>query len=125
MLLAVAWTLLSVPSLFFNLEKLGESGVKSKIYTFTRISDLIFSIYMIPLIVLGIIALSRYTLIEGNEKITQSEIYMPLLIMLVCLVASILLFIDNIKYHKSFKKTVEVDTIDHIGKTEDLESEDF
>jgi hypothetical protein len=116
-LIPVAWTLLSLPSLFFNLEKLGESGKKSKIYKFTRIFDLIFSIYMIPLIIIGI---SRFIFMalgeEGGDRLHIDDMYLPVLIMVACLVASILLFIDNIKFHKSFRHVPVEETFDDIGK---------
>ena len=116
-LIPLGWMILSLPSLFFNLEKLGESAKKSKIYKFTRIGDLIFSICMIPLILLGLISLTYLILNDEVNPRSPNQIYWPISIMIGCLIAHILLFIDNIKYHKSFRnRLLEKETIDDIGK---------
>lgn len=116
-LIVTAWTFLSLPSLFFNLEKLGESGKKSKIYNFTRISDLIFSVYMIPVIILGLIGFAYFLSEEAQGiEISPGETYWPPIIMAGCLTTSILMFIDNIQYHKSLRNVLVRESIDDIGK---------
>ena len=115
LVIVILWTLLTIPSLFFNLEKLGESRKKSTIYLYTRVGDLVFSVYLFLACILGLVSVWFLFQEEGNLY-EDSRIILPIVLLVIALIVCALLFIDNFKYHKSFLKIPEEESIDDIGK---------
>lgn len=108
-------TILSITSLFFNLEKIAGLKNKTDLYKITRIGDMLFAIYFF---VLGILA--AYTLFESisrtsnfEEQLSKRLLAIGIIVLMFFL--SILLFIDNFKFHRSFKKISKGESIEDIG----------
>ena len=107
--------LLSVLSLFFNLEKVAESGKKTNIYKITRIGDILFSMVFF---FLGCLADHQIykSMTSPFREYQISERLWPVFFTILIFTFSIMLFVDNIKYHKSFKNLPKAESIDDIGK---------
>ena len=104
-------------SFLFNLKKLIPRVFINKIiYTILRIGDFIFSIIISISLSINI----YHTTKEFVQQELQFETYLfRVLILLVMLVLSIFLFLDNLKYHKEQKKEKEFvkrQIINEIGK---------
>jgi hypothetical protein len=108
----LSWILFAMPSLMFNLEKLGENITKSKIYPFTRVIDLIALIYFSLWPITGFIALY----VESEQIESTGYLYLALF-MSIILVTCIFMFIDNLKFHKSFRHIPKSESINDIGES--------
>lgn len=111
--------MLSLISIAFNLEKLLTLRKKSMIYNFTRVGDLIFSIYFF---ILALITTYRINISFRQAEVTDEDIEAKIFgyaIIFFMYLLSIFLFIDNLMFHKTFKKMELSESIDHIGKRED------
>lgn len=111
--------ILSLISIAFNLEKFLVLRKKSMIYGFTRIGDLVFSIYFF---ILALITTYRINISFQQANVTDEDIEARIFayaIIFFMYLLSIFLFIDNLMFHKTFKKLELSEYIDHIGKEED------
>ena len=73
---------------------------------------------MIPLIIVGIFSFIGFRAEEsGSNQLSFYQEVLPIIVMIGCLISSVLLFIDNIKFHKSFRNLPIGESIDDIGKT--------
>ena len=111
LLIPICITLFSLFSFLFGFIKLFKIvEFKSKTYQALRVGDLLFSISFIIMLCAGI-----YTLIE-NPNIKTIDFYTIRFSVIFLLFAfCILLFFDNLKYHKKQKINSGKDTIDEIG----------
>jgi uncharacterized membrane protein len=116
-LFPVIWTLFSLPSLFFNLEKLGESVKKSVIYRYTRIGDFLFLLVMTSFLIFASVSFTKYSLRENRVEMDIYEFLIPIAIILICMTLNILMLLDNLKFHKSFRDAAKEESIDDIGST--------
>lgn len=115
-LIPLLWIFLSLPSLIFNFEKLLRLPKKSKSYPVTRIIDLIFSVVMMVVSVLFAIGYSAFLYTTTNTDFNIGELVLPYLLLTVSLALSILLLIDNLRFHKSYEIISIDDSINQIGK---------
>lgn len=85
--------------------------VTSNIYKVLRIGDLIFSVTFFISLITGI-----YYLLNNSVDREFNFYLLRLSIIVLLTLFSVLLFVDNILYHKSQKLLVEKDNIDKIGE---------
>ena len=79
-----------------------------------RISDFIFSFSLFTFCMFGGYFIMKNTFFEGEIAFEFSFFMLRIALLLTLLLFSILLFIDNLKFHKSISKTPIRDTIDTI-----------
>ena len=114
LLIPIFLTLFSVVSLLFNINKLQKQLIlQSSFYKILRIGDIIFSISIFILSLVGL-----YFLIESADRTTlelkrQIITFSVLIVIFFC---SILLFFDNIIFHKKQENIQNKDFIDEIGQ---------
>lgn len=117
LLIPLHLTLFSFLSIVYGTKKFTSRGFKkSKFYKFLRISDFIFSISLFLFAMFG-----GYFFIDSMLNSTSIEFdfeffLLRLIIILVVLLLSVLLFIDNLNFHRSLSGRVKKDTIDDIGQ---------
>jgi len=103
--------LFSVFSFLFGIHKFQKNKEnRSSIYKVLRVGDLIFSSSLSLLFLAGIYFLSTNSIERGTNFYLIRYV-----IFLVLLAFSILLFVDNLIYHKGLKKDSNKDDIDKIG----------
>ena len=114
LLIPVFLTLFSIVSLLYNINKLQKSLIlQSSIYKILRIGDVVFSISMFLFSILSI-----YFFAESLDKTTLEFNHQLLLwsVLLVFLLFSIFLFLDNLLFHKEQEHIFKKDSIDEIGQ---------
>lgn len=113
LLIPLSLTFFSIMSLLFNLNKLQKQLIlHSTIYEILRIGDVVFSISIIIFS-----AVCIYFFVESLDK-TNLKFNNQLLIwsmLIVVILFSILLFLDNIFFHKEQENILKKDSIDEIG----------
>jgi amino acid transporter len=113
LLIPISLTFFSIMSLLFNINKLQKHLIsQSTIYEILRIGDVVFSISMFIFSTVCI-----YFFVESLDK-TTLEFNNKLLIwsaLVVVILFSILLFLDNIFFHKEQENILKKDSIDEIG----------
>ncbi|TMM30488.1 hypothetical protein FDT66_06910 [Polaribacter aestuariivivens] len=113
LLIPILLNLLAVISFLFNVDKLQRTlSIKSTTYKVFRICDLIFSISLA--LVLSVII---YFFIDGyyQLELKRSIYFFRLSITVLLLLFSLLLFFDNLQFHKAQKKSLNKINIDEIG----------
>lgn len=98
--------------LFAILKFSKDVSVDSLNYKILRICDFIFSISLFCLLILGLYDVLKNIYSRGT---IQNRAYFGIAILLFLLAISIVLFINNIRYHKTLKKSIKPDIIDEIG----------
>ena len=109
-------TFLGILSLSFNAKKFEDQPIRRKYYRVIRFGDMIFSLYVFAanVLVLGdLISIYINRLSSGFQTKLPLE-SMALYIALVLF--SIVLFIDNLKFHKFLVQYKPKESIDDIGK---------
>lgn len=115
-LIPFIWVILSIPSLFFNLEKLTGNIEKSIFYRANRVGDLLFGISTLLISLFAIISFFLFYSSEAQNGLGLLDISWRFgLIVLVSLVSIFMIF-DNVIFHRSFQKLPKDETIDDIGK---------
>ena len=113
LLIPINLTFFSIMSLLFNINKLQKQlNSQSTIYKILRIGDIVFSISIFTFSIVCI-----YFFVESSDK-TNLEFNNQLFIwsvLIVLILFSILLFLDNIFFHKEQEEILKKDSIDEIG----------
>lgn len=113
LLIPISVTFFSIMSLLFNINKLQKQLIsQSTIYKILRIGDIVFSI---SLFIFSIVCI--YFFVESSDKTTLEFNYQLIIwsVLIVFLLFSILLFLDNIFFHKEQENILKKDSIDEIG----------
>lgn len=112
LLIPVHISLFSTFSVLLGIKKFQNSKeINSSIYKVLRIGDIIFSTTFLILLITGM----YYLFNNPNEK--ELDFYLiRYSVILLFLFFTILLFIDNIKYHKELELLSKKDDIHEIGK---------
>ncbi|MDT7832426.1 hypothetical protein RQM59_08545 [Flavobacteriaceae bacterium S356] len=117
LLIPVHLTLFSCLSMLYTIQKFRRRVFKkSRLYTFLRISDFIFSI---PLFIFGLFGayfLTQSTILDGGVESDANFFMLRIVVISLILTLSVLLFIDNLKFHKFVSTPVKTDTIEDIGQ---------
>jgi len=117
LLIPLHLTLFSFLSIVYGIKKFNRSNTKkSKLYRFLRASDFVFSVSLFLFAMFG-----GYFFIQSMLSSTSIEFdfeffILRLVVILMTLLLSILLFIDNLKFHKATSKPIKKDFIDDIGQ---------
>lgn len=111
LLIPIFASLFSTFSVLFGLSKLIEIiESNSTFYKFLRIGDLIFAIGFFTLMMTGV-----FFIIDNPETRTSNSYFIGLSIVVILTIFSMILFYDNLKYHKKQKVLFTKDDIDEIG----------
>lgn len=112
LLILIHFNISSIFSILFGITKFKNIiSIASKTYKILRISDLIFSTTSFIILCVG----THYVIKNPTPK--GFEFYLIVYSIIVLLIFfSVVLFTDNILYHKSQKLLVEKDNIDEIGE---------
>lgn len=117
LLIPLHLTLFSFLSIVYGIKKFIRSTVKkSRLYRFLRVSDFIFSISLFLFAMFGGYYFTKSLLSSTSIEFDFEFFTIRLIVILMVLLLSILLFIDNLKFHKTTSKPTQKDFIDHIGQ---------
>ncbi|WP_439128329.1 hypothetical protein [Polaribacter sp.] len=106
-------TFFALVSLIFNTKKFKNStDIEISYYKFLRIGDLFFSIFLFIVSFAGF-----YLLIESWYKTNLESHFFKIRISILSLVLifSVLLYLDNLRFHKSLKNNANKSFIEEIG----------
>ncbi|MEQ6124812.1 hypothetical protein AAON49_11455 [Pseudotenacibaculum sp. MALMAid0570] len=116
LLIPLFYTLVCIPSIIFNVKKFTASFDRSTgFYKIIRISDLVFAVSSFLLSGAAVVMLIKNNLFFNQTGVGSEFFIIRDIIFLLLFVISILLFIDNLKVHKTPLEKVALDSIDDIG----------
>lgn len=114
LLIPIQLSVFGVFSLLFNLEKFKKTVfIETTSYKILRIGDTIFCLSLFIILVVGI----YYFSIVLHTNLNSFNFYLIrglIIVLLLCF--NFLIFIDNLKYHKTKLKSLKTDFIDEIGQ---------
>ena len=117
LLIPLHLTLFSFLSIVYGIKKFIRSTVKkSPLYKFLRVSDFVFAISLFLFAMFGGYYFTESLLSSTSIEFDFGFFLIRLVVILMVLLMSILLFIDNLKFHKATSKSAKKDFIDDIGQ---------